>query len=147
MQHNFNFNLNLTWHNLFFILNDSVDLMSLRSLRLITLQAAIESSKIFLLQYWNNGQLGNTKIIAHFGMHPYLFAYSVDLSKVDLTIEKQFPRRIMNNAKWLLYQLPFYATKIINHFLNSRISAKLDKRAEGLSVNGEILVPIIVSLL
>ena len=42
--------------------------------------------------------------------------------------------------------LPFYASKIINPFLNSRILANHDK-VDGLSTNGEILIKGSVYLL
>ena len=45
-----------------------------------------------------------------------------------------------------MYFIPFYATQIISPFLNSRISANLDK-VEGLLPTGEILIKGNVSLL
>ena len=44
-----------------------------------------------------------------------------------------------------VFYTPFYETQIINPFLNSMISANLDK-VDGLSANGEILIKRIVSL-
>ena len=53
------------------------------------------------------------------------------MNKRDFMIEKQLPRLIMKYTKYLAYpsslHLPFYATQIINPFLNSRMSAKNDK--------------------
>ena len=48
-------------------------------------------------------------------------------NKGDFKIEKQLPRRNMKYIKCLLYPLPLYATKIINPFPNSWISANPDK--------------------
>ena len=61
-------------------------------------------------------------------------------------IEIQLPRWIMKCSECLLIPLPFFATKIINPFLNSRITANHDK-VGGLSANGEILIKGIVFLL
>ena len=60
-------------------------------------------------------------------------------------IDKQIARQFVYYSE-ILSNLPFYATQIINHFLNSRISANLDK-VDALSANGETLIKGIVSLL
>ena len=44
-----------------------------------------------------------------------------------IRIEYQLLRRIIKYIKFLWYPPSLYATKIINHFLNSRISANRDK--------------------
>ena len=51
----------------------------------------------------------------------------------------------MKYIKYLSYRLPFYATQIINPFLNSRISDTHDQK-DRLSANGEILKKGIVYL-
>ena len=62
---------------------------------------------------------------------------------MNIITEKHFPRLIINYNKCL----SFYATKIMNHFVNSRISTNHDKE-ERLSANsGEIRIQGIVSLM
>ena len=56
-----------------------------------------------------------------------------------IMIEYQLPRGIMKYSKCPTYPLHFYATQIINTFLNWRISANHDKE-EGHSANSEILI-------
>ena len=58
-----------------------------------------------------------------------------------IMIEYQLPREMMKYSKYLSYPRHFYATQIINPFLNYRISANHDI-VEGHSVNIEILIHI-----
>ena len=53
---------------------------------------------------------------------------------------------MMKYGQTLLYPFPFYATKIINPFLNSRIAINYDKMLEH-SANVEILIKGIETLL
>ena len=63
--------------------------------------------------------------------------------------EKRFYNRETNSATLCLIKQmtikPIYATKIINPFVNSMISANHEKRG-GIPANLEILIPLIVPL-
>ena len=53
---------------------------------------------------------------------------NLSLLKRDFIIEKQIAWHFVKYCECLSYPLTFYATQIINPFLNSRIPANHDKR-------------------
>ena len=66
-------------------------------------------------------------------------------SKKILKWRNKYCGILCNTANVLHTPLPFYATQIINRFLNSMISDNHDK-VEGYSINEDILIKGIVSL-
>ena len=58
---------------------------------------------------------------------PFLYMYIFIKKKKDFIIEKQIPRQFVQYIECLSIDPPFYATQIINPFLNSRISTNNDK--------------------
>ena len=52
----------------------------------------------------------------------YLYFY-----KRYFMIDQQIARHFVHYSEYIYHPLPFYTTKIINPFLNSRISANHDK--------------------
>ena len=76
----------------------------------------------------------------------YIIWYQIEtvhLYKRDFIVEKYLHVVLWNISN---IPLPFYATQIINIFLNSSITANHDK-VDWLSANGEIFIKGIVSLL